>query len=70
MSHRRRPRAVPEPERIFLFAGGLARACGGRDWPCLHYQDRVSSDDAEVDGHITAIAPKIGGNVVEVRGAR
>jgi len=32
----------------------------------LHYQDRVSSDDAEVDGHITAIAPKIGGNVVEV----
>ncbi len=32
----------------------------------LHFQDRVSSDDAEVDGHITAIAPKIGGNVVEV----
>ena len=32
----------------------------------LHFQDRVSSDDANVDGHITAIAPKIGGNVVEV----
>ncbi|MGA2116234.1 MAG: HlyD family secretion protein [Bryobacteraceae bacterium] len=32
----------------------------------LHYEDQVSSDDAEVDGHITAIAPKIGGNVVEV----
>lgn len=31
-----------------------------------HYQDRVSSDDANVDGHITAIAPKISGNVVEV----
>lgn len=32
----------------------------------LHFQNRVSSDDAEVDGHITAIAPKINGNVVEV----
>jgi membrane fusion protein (multidrug efflux system) len=32
----------------------------------LHYQNRVSSDDANVDGHITAIAPKISGNVVEV----
>jgi len=32
----------------------------------LHYQYRVSSDDANVDGHITAIAPKISGNVVEV----
>ena len=35
-------------------------------WAYLHYRDRVSSDDAEVDGHITAIAPKIAGNVVEV----
>jgi membrane fusion protein (multidrug efflux system) len=26
----------------------------------------VSSDDAQVDGHITAIAPKIAGNVVDV----
>ena len=32
----------------------------------LHYQNRVSSDDANVDGHITAIAPKISGNVLEV----
>jgi membrane fusion protein (multidrug efflux system) len=32
----------------------------------LHYQYRVSSDDANVDGHITAIAPKISGNVLEV----
>ena len=31
-----------------------------------HYKDRVSSDDANVDGHIAAIAPKIAGNVVEV----
>lgn len=35
-------------------------------WTYLHFQDRVSSDDAQVDGHITAIAPKISGNVLEV----
>jgi membrane fusion protein (multidrug efflux system) len=32
----------------------------------MHFQDRVSSDDAQLDGHITAVAPKVGGNVVEV----
>ena len=32
----------------------------------LHYADRVSSDDAQVEGHITAVAPKVAGNVVEV----
>jgi len=35
-------------------------------WAYMHFQDRVSSDDAQVDGHITAVAPKIGGNVLEV----
>jgi membrane fusion protein, multidrug efflux system len=32
----------------------------------MHFRDRVSSDDANVDGHVSAIAPKIAGNVVEV----
>src|SRR5512140_2004941 len=32
----------------------------------LHFQDRVSSDDANVDGHISAIAPKVAGSVAEV----
>ena len=32
----------------------------------MHFRDRVSSDDANVDGHISAIAPKISGNVIEV----
>ncbi|MGA3096819.1 MAG: HlyD family secretion protein [Bryobacteraceae bacterium] len=32
----------------------------------MHYRDQVSTDDAEVDGHIGAIAPKISGNVLEV----
>jgi membrane fusion protein (multidrug efflux system) len=32
----------------------------------MHYRDRVSSDDANVDGHISAISPRISGNVIEV----
>jgi membrane fusion protein (multidrug efflux system) len=32
----------------------------------MHFRDRVSSDDANVDGHISAIAPRISGNVIEV----
>jgi membrane fusion protein (multidrug efflux system) len=32
----------------------------------LHFQNRVSSDDANVDGHISSVAPKISGNVIEV----
>ena len=32
----------------------------------LHFRDRVSSDDANVDAHISAIAPKITGNVLDV----
>ncbi len=32
----------------------------------MHFRDRVSSDDANVDAHISAIAPKITGNVLEV----
>src|ERR1035441_2926012 len=35
-------------------------------WGYLHFRYQVSSDDAQVDGHITAIAPKIAGNVLEV----
>lgn len=43
----------------------LAIAAGGTAaW--LHFRDRVSSDDANVDGHISAVAPKISGNIVEV----
>jgi membrane fusion protein, multidrug efflux system len=32
----------------------------------LRVKDQVSSDDAQVDGHIAAVAPKIAGNVLEV----
>ena len=49
---------------VLLFALVVAAGVGVALY--LHFQNRVSSDDAEVDGHITAIAPKINGNVVEV----
>ena len=32
----------------------------------MHFRDRVSTDDANVDAHISAMAPKITGNVIEV----
>ncbi len=35
-------------------------------WAYNHFRDRVSSDDAQVDAHITAVAPKIPGTVLEV----
>jgi len=46
---------------IFLVVAGVAVYA-----LYMHYRDRVSSDDANVDGHISAIAPKITGNVLEV----
>jgi len=35
-------------------------------WFYFHYRFQVSSDDAQVDGHISAVSPKISGNVTEV----
>ncbi len=62
--------AVAEPEKKspvrFVVVILLVIAVGVGVWAYFHYRDRVSTDDAEVDGHITSIAPKISGNVVEV----
>jgi len=44
----------------------LMVAVGVGLWAYYHYRDRVSTDDAEVDGHVSAIAPKISGIVVDV----
>jgi membrane fusion protein, multidrug efflux system len=43
----------------------VAAAVGGYEL-YMHYRDRVSTDDANVDAHISAIAPKITGNVIDV----
>ena len=62
--------AVAEPQKKspvpFVVAILLVVAIGAGLWAYYHYRDRVSTDDAEVDGHVTAIAPKISGNVVDV----
>jgi membrane fusion protein (multidrug efflux system) len=58
-----------EPRRSpvkFILLGMLLVAVSAGAWAYYHFRDRVSSDDAQVDAHITAIAPKIPGNVLAV----
>jgi membrane fusion protein (multidrug efflux system) len=50
----------------FIALGMLALALAAGTWAWFHFRDRVSSDDAQVDAHITAVAPKIPGTVLEV----
>jgi membrane fusion protein (multidrug efflux system) len=50
----------------FILLGMLLLSVAAGTWAYFHFRDRVSSDDAQVDAHITAIAPKIPGNVLEV----
>jgi membrane fusion protein (multidrug efflux system) len=56
----------PRSRAKFVALVVLLAAIGAGVYFYLHYQDRVSTDDATVDGHISAIAPKISGNVTEV----
>jgi membrane fusion protein (multidrug efflux system) len=49
-----------------LIAGVLSIAVAAGTWTYLHFRDRVSTDDAQVDAHIAPIAPKISGNVAEI----
>ncbi len=59
----------PAPKRSpvkFVALGMLILAVAAGIWAWFHFRDRVSSDDAQVDAHITAVAPKIPGNVLEV----
>lgn len=48
-----------------LIVGGLSALTAGVS-AYLHYQNRVSTDDAQVDAHNAPIAPKISGNISEV----
>jgi membrane fusion protein (multidrug efflux system) len=50
----------------YIVLGMLALAAIAGTWAWFHFRDRISSDDAQVDAHIVAIAPKISGNVTEV----
>src|SRR2546425_12301659 len=67
-----RPAPVAKPGgnklRVFIIMGvvllGLG-AVGVRRW--IYSRSHVSTDNAQVDGHIIPILPKVGGYVVEVR---
>jgi membrane fusion protein (multidrug efflux system) len=73
LSKSQRPLSAEPPEEAprsspvkFILLGMLIVAISAGIWAYFHFRDRVSSDDAQVDAHITAIAPKIPGNVIEV----
>jgi membrane fusion protein (multidrug efflux system) len=56
------------PQVKYLLAGLLltviAAAAGTAAW--LHFRDRVSSDDAQVDGRTGGVSPKVTGAIIEV----
>ena len=56
----------PKPRRHLLLIGGLAVAAAVALGFYLHSRNRVSTDDAQVDGHIVPIAAKISGSVEQV----
>lgn len=45
---------------VLLAAGVAAEAA------YVHFRDRISTDDAQVDAHLAPVAPKIGGNIAEI----
>ena len=60
---------VPDEKRSpvkFIVMGMLVVVLAAGAWAYNHFRDRVSSDDAQVDAHITAVAPKIPGTVLQV----
>src|SRR3954454_21274909 len=59
------PPARRSPVKMIVL-GMLVVALAAGTWAWFHFRDRVSSDDAQVDGHMTAVAPKIPGTVIEV----
>jgi len=61
----RRRKASPWPRRLLILGVILALAAGGAVlW--LRSLGHVSTDDAQVDGHIIPISAKISGNIAEV----
>jgi membrane fusion protein (multidrug efflux system) len=67
MEETRKAAAPKKRGRVkFVFLGFLAVLAAAGTWAYLHFRGQVSTDDAQVDAHIVAIAPRIPGNVIEV----
>ena len=65
----RRPAGTVKRRRglkALLVAGGVLAIVAAGTGAYLHFQNRVSTDDAQVDAHNAPIAPKISGNIVEI----
>lgn len=62
----RKPSALRNPRvrRALLIAGVVVAIIAILLW--LHYRNRESTDDAQVNAHIIPIAPRISGSVIEV----
>jgi len=62
----RKPSALRNPgvRRILLIAGIVVAVIALIFW--LHYRNRESTDDAQVNGHIIPIAPRVSGSVIDV----
>ncbi len=56
--------SAPKGKLAIIFILFVLATGGYYAW--AHFRDQVSSDDAQVDGHIVAIAPRIAGHIVEV----
>jgi len=57
---------APRSRAKFVALVIVLAAAGAGAYFYFHYQGQVTTDDATVDGHISAIAPKISGNVTDV----
>jgi len=56
----------PKSKAKFIVLGVVVVLAAVGTWLYEHFRNRVSTDDAQVDAHITAIAPRIPGTVAEV----
>ena len=52
--------------KALLIAGGVVTIAAAGTGTYLHFQNQVSTDDAQVDAHNAPIAPKISGNIVAI----
>ena len=65
----RKPGGAPKSAgrlKMFGIAGGVLVIAAVGTGAYLHFQNRISTDDAQVDAHNAPIAPKISGNIVEI----
>lgn len=62
----RTPAQAPKSQRNVWLIGGLVVVAAAGLWFYVHFRNRVSTDDAQVDGHIVPIAAKISGSVQQV----